>query len=192
VKWIINSTSQYSCASYIVMSAYKISEPLKPGENIIEFTPAKTGKLTFTCSMGMYRGSFNVIEDANPEPESAAAASASRQAAPAAADSPQPQESSAAEAKAGVEVLKTVYTYDNDIQPNTFTVKAGRPARLEVDVKDQGYGCMSTIMIPGLVNQPELLEGGKTLSLDFTAADPGEYPITCAMGVQRGLITVER
>lgn len=32
------------------------------GSEIIEFTPRKTGKLVYTCSMGMYTGSFNVIE----------------------------------------------------------------------------------------------------------------------------------
>jgi sulfite exporter TauE/SafE/copper chaperone CopZ len=184
VKWIINSTSPYSCSSYIVMSAYKISQPLKSGENIIEFTPTKTGTVGFTCSMGMYRGSFNVIEDTNPVQSQAAPTSTPQQAQPVA-------EAKAAEPATGTQVLKTVYRTNNDIEPNTFTVKAGQAARLEVDVKDEGYGCMSTIMIPGLYNQPELLEKNKTLALDFTAKDKGEYPITCAMGVQRGIINVE-
>ncbi len=184
VKWIINSTSQYSCSSYIVMSAYKISQPLKSGENIIEFTPTKTGTVSFTCSMGMYRGSFNVIEDTNPVQSQATPASTPQQAQPAV-------EAKTAEPATGTQILKTVYRTDNDIEPNTFTVKVGQAARLEVDVKDEGYGCMSTIMIPGLYNQPELLEKNKTLALDFTAKDKGEYPITCAMGVQRGIINVE-
>lgn len=32
------------------------------GSEIIEFTPFKTGKLVYTCSMGMYTGSFDVVE----------------------------------------------------------------------------------------------------------------------------------
>ncbi len=32
------------------------------GSEVIEFTPTKTGLLTYTCSMGMYSGSFNVIK----------------------------------------------------------------------------------------------------------------------------------
>ncbi|MBL8030262.1 MAG: sulfite exporter TauE/SafE family protein [Candidatus Doudnabacteria bacterium] len=62
VRWIINSTNQYTCASYINMPAYKISRPLKAGENIIEFTPMKTGEIAFSCSMGMYRGKFTVVD----------------------------------------------------------------------------------------------------------------------------------
>ena len=32
------------------------------GSEIIEFTPRKTGKLIYTCSMGMYSGSFDVVK----------------------------------------------------------------------------------------------------------------------------------
>ncbi|MDP3994508.1 MAG: sulfite exporter TauE/SafE family protein [bacterium] len=32
------------------------------GTQVVEFTPQRTGLLTYTCSMGMYSGSFNVIE----------------------------------------------------------------------------------------------------------------------------------
>jgi sulfite exporter TauE/SafE/copper chaperone CopZ len=62
VRWVINSTNQYTCASYLRMPAYNISQPLKTGENIIEFTPTKTGEITFSCSMGMYRGKFTVVD----------------------------------------------------------------------------------------------------------------------------------
>lgn len=61
VKWIITSESQYSCASSIVSQALGIRSSLKLGENIFTFTPTKTGTIRFSCSMGMYTGSFNVI-----------------------------------------------------------------------------------------------------------------------------------
>lgn len=62
VKWVINSKSQFTCASYIVMPAFGIQRALKAGENIIEFTPDKTGEIAFSCSMGMYRGKFIVVD----------------------------------------------------------------------------------------------------------------------------------
>lgn len=61
VKWIITSENQYTCAAYITMPQLGISQALKEGENIIEFTPTRTGKLKFTCSMGMYSGVFTVV-----------------------------------------------------------------------------------------------------------------------------------
>jgi sulfite exporter TauE/SafE/copper chaperone CopZ len=62
VRWIINSTSPYSCASSIIVPKYGIERDLKSGENIIEFTPRENGTIPFSCSMGMYQGSFQVVE----------------------------------------------------------------------------------------------------------------------------------
>ncbi len=62
VRWIINSTSPYSCASSIIVPKYGIERDLKSGENIIEFTPTELGTIPFSCSMGMYRGSFQVVK----------------------------------------------------------------------------------------------------------------------------------
>ncbi|KKQ41000.1 MAG: hypothetical protein US58_C0007G0011 [Candidatus Magasanikbacteria bacterium GW2011_GWA2_37_8] len=62
VRWIINSESVYSCASYIMMPKFKISKALTRGENIITFTPTETGEIPFSCSMGMYRGKFIVVD----------------------------------------------------------------------------------------------------------------------------------
>lgn len=89
------------------------------------------------------------------------------------------------------QVIKTSYTLNNDIQPNTFRVKAGKPVKFIVDVKENGQGCMSTITIPGLATDVYQLTAGKTIEFDFTPAKPGVYNITCAMGVPRGSITVE-
>lgn len=62
VKWIIKSATSLSCAAYLVVPKYGISKSLRAGENIITFTPVETGEIPFSCSMGMYRGKFIVIE----------------------------------------------------------------------------------------------------------------------------------
>lgn len=52
----------YTCARAFTIPEYNISKILpETGETIIEFTPTKKGMLTYTCSMGMYTGYFNVI-----------------------------------------------------------------------------------------------------------------------------------
>lgn len=88
-------------------------------------------------------------------------------------------------------VLKTSYTLREDIDKTSFTTKVGQPTVLEVDVKENGQGCMSTILIPGLDDTPQYLKAGKIIRLVFTPTSPGTYQITCAMGVSRGTITVE-
>ncbi|MDO8648879.1 MAG: sulfite exporter TauE/SafE family protein [Candidatus Peregrinibacteria bacterium] len=62
VRWIVNATDPNSCAASINFPAFSLSKYLSPGENIIEFTPLQTGTLRFSCSMGMYPGSFTVID----------------------------------------------------------------------------------------------------------------------------------
>lgn len=59
-KLIIDSQDSYTCASSFVIPEFGIKRQLKPGENIIEFTPKKEGRLPFSCSMGMFRGAIEV------------------------------------------------------------------------------------------------------------------------------------
>lgn len=78
-----------------------------------------------------------------------------------------------------------------DMEPYEFTVKAGQPVKFVVKPNQDGIGCMSTIMIPGLYNKPLALEKNKTVTMDFIPSERGSYPITCAMGVKRGVLRVE-
>ncbi len=174
VRWVIDAKDPYSCASALVSSKLGVRKNLQAGKNIIEFTPKETGKIKFSCSMGMYSGYFDVIDGKSASEDSSSV----------------PKQSNAGYSK-NSQSIKTSYTVAGDIQPNNFTVKSGLPVRFEVMAKEDGAGCMSAIMIPGLYKTPELLEKGKTVVMDFTPIKKGEYPITCSMGMQRGVLNVE-
>jgi len=62
VRWEITGADFMGCANTLVMRTFGVSEYIKTGLNIVEFTPTKTGQFTFSCSMGMVRGTMNVIE----------------------------------------------------------------------------------------------------------------------------------
>lgn len=52
----------YSCASAFRIPALGISKNIQPNETYtFTFTPEKTGKIAFSCSMGMYTGVIEVI-----------------------------------------------------------------------------------------------------------------------------------
>lgn len=52
----------YSCASAFRIPELGVSKNLQPNETFkITFTPREVGKITFTCSMGMYTGVIEVI-----------------------------------------------------------------------------------------------------------------------------------
>jgi plastocyanin domain-containing protein/sulfite exporter TauE/SafE/copper chaperone CopZ len=62
VKWIIDGKSLNSCNGQILVPSLNIQRDLKPGENIIEFTP-KDKDINFSCGMGMIRGVFKVVDN---------------------------------------------------------------------------------------------------------------------------------
>lgn len=156
--------------------------------------------------MGMFTGSFTVVDSDVTQgipptslPQVAQAAAPSNGGSACAGKGgcgcgggkkvqPTPVEAPPAEVEDTTQVIKTTYTYDDDIKPNTFTVKAGKPVRMEITVNDDGSGCMGSIMVPGLTD-PQMLTKGKNISFTFTPK-AGEYPITCAMGIPRGKIKV--
>lgn len=62
VQLNLTSKDAYSCASAFRIPSLKIAKNLQPNEKAeIKFTPENKGKITFTCSMGMYSGVINVI-----------------------------------------------------------------------------------------------------------------------------------
>ncbi len=60
------------CNNALVISDYDIQVKLKAGDNIIKFTPTESGKLTYSCWMGMQIGHINVVDDLNGESAQAA------------------------------------------------------------------------------------------------------------------------
>ena len=58
----IESKDAYNCASAFRIPALKIAKNVMPNTTeTVQFTPKQTGKIAFTCSMGMYTGVIEVI-----------------------------------------------------------------------------------------------------------------------------------
>jgi sulfite exporter TauE/SafE len=65
VKWTIDAPkgSINGCNNRMFIREYGVEHQFATGENVIEFTPAKTGKFAYSCWMGMIRGSITVTEE---------------------------------------------------------------------------------------------------------------------------------
>jgi sulfite exporter TauE/SafE len=62
VELTLTTKDNYTCANYFVFKAFNISARMQPSETqVFRFVPEKTGKFTFSCSMGMYAGVMEVI-----------------------------------------------------------------------------------------------------------------------------------
>ena len=63
VKWIINGKEINGCNNAIVVPKLGLDFDIKPGEQVIEFTPTEEGIISWSCWMGMIPGTFIVNED---------------------------------------------------------------------------------------------------------------------------------
>jgi sulfite exporter TauE/SafE/copper chaperone CopZ/plastocyanin domain-containing protein len=62
VRWKINAPpgSINGCNNRMIIREYGIEHRFTTGENIVEFTPTRTGKIPYSCWMGMIRSSITV------------------------------------------------------------------------------------------------------------------------------------
>jgi sulfite exporter TauE/SafE/copper chaperone CopZ/plastocyanin domain-containing protein len=65
VKWTITAPqgSVNGCNNRMLIREYGIEYGFKTGENIIEFTPERTGRIPYSCWMGMIRSSITVVAE---------------------------------------------------------------------------------------------------------------------------------
>jgi copper chaperone CopZ len=64
VKLVADMNNMPGCSVSIVIPEFGIRKVLSAGDNVIEFTPDKSGTFQFSCSMNMYRGQI-VVEEAD-------------------------------------------------------------------------------------------------------------------------------
>ena len=65
VKWIVEGKEINGCNNAIQVPKYGLDFEIKPGEQIIEFTPTESGTVSWSCWMGMIPGVFVVKDDLN-------------------------------------------------------------------------------------------------------------------------------
>ncbi len=61
-RWLLQVDQNLGCIRVLQSPRLGIRQLLSLGQNVIEFTPTEAGTVSFSCSMGMYRGQINVID----------------------------------------------------------------------------------------------------------------------------------
>ncbi len=61
VRFVADMQSLPGCSRALVIPQLNVQKVFSQNDNTVEFTPTKTGPLQFSCSMGMYRGTLNVV-----------------------------------------------------------------------------------------------------------------------------------
>ncbi|MFN3919268.1 MAG: cupredoxin domain-containing protein, partial [Methylohalobius sp.] len=70
VKWVIEGKELTGCNRIILVPKLNLEIELKPGTQVIEFTPTEIGTIPWSCWMGMMHGTFEVIDEATAEKSS--------------------------------------------------------------------------------------------------------------------------
>ena len=131
VKWTIkaDADSINGCNDTLQIPQYNITQTLQPGDNIISFTPAQEGTVTYSCWMGMIRSTITVV----PDISNAAAGETT-------ADSPDTDTAGAY--LSGSCCGNTPAGYENGKIPTDkigISQIAGNEQTVTIDVGDQGY-----------------------------------------------------
>lgn len=64
INLVFNRTDKNNCGGTVVLPKYKIRKNLPVGQDVIvSITPQAAGRISFTCGMGMYKGSIIVNEE---------------------------------------------------------------------------------------------------------------------------------
>lgn len=184
VKWIIDAEAPMSCAASFVVPKLNIRKTLTAGENVINFTPDKPGVLKFSCSMGMYTGTFYIV---NPATKDSAVATIENEEDDDEMDTGEPAvEFSTAILKDTVQYVTSVVN-ENGYQP--IIVKKDIPVHWTISADSAALNpCNSKIKIPDL-NIVCQLKPGKT-TVRFTAHDTGDIEFTCSMNMIKSTIRV--
>jgi sulfite exporter TauE/SafE/copper chaperone CopZ len=66
VKWIIEGKELTGCNRVILVPKLNLEIELKPGTQVVEFTPEETGTIPWSCWMGMLHGTFEVVASQEP------------------------------------------------------------------------------------------------------------------------------
>lgn len=183
VRWLVFGKNAYGCASVLVMQKYGITKFIQQSvESEINFTPMEVGELNFSCSMGMYRGSFTVV----PRPQGVEAPKIQPLAVQVAQESNEP---SCTPETPGCNIqVVNVEIGSGGYNPREIIVKKGSPVELIINDQIPLGGCMGTTVIPEY-NVAKTLKIGKN-KLAFNPTKSGIFPITCSMGGRMAQLTV--
>ncbi|MDR2029731.1 MAG: hypothetical protein LBP93_09375 [Treponema sp.] len=173
VRWRINAPegSINGCNNRMFIREYGIEHRFTPGENVIEFTPERTGKFSYSCWMGMIRSSITVIPQG-----SAPAAPAEPDLAPVPAGAAIPTDTMAlAELREGYQLVR-IKLRDDGIAPAVMVVQRSIPVAWVInnDSLDPGNG---KLIFPAYHTQIDMEQGDNVIRLipeedfDFSTAD---------------------
>lgn len=197
VEWTIVASEETlnGCNNAIVIPEYGIQKALKPGENVITFTPTETGTFGYSCWMGMITSEIVVVDDL---PDSASDSSRDDTVQSSSSDSNSDSNTVSAEEPSTFEPINPA-TIEGDVQKVTtefdggayqpITVQVGIPVEWTIIIDENDItGCNQYMQVPEYSIGLQLQPGENTVA--FTPTSTGSFTYTCSMGMITSQIVV--
>ena len=175
VRWTINAPqgSINGCNNRFIIREYRIQHTFQPGDNVIEFTPEKAGRFSYSCWMSMIRSTITVLA-----PGESAADIREPVVTPKPAGVAIPTDSVAVakiDENGNYQTVEIALT-DDGFEPAIVAVQQGLPAIWTININSLDPG-NSSIIFPAYYTQIETDQGANPIRLiptedfDFSTAD---------------------
>jgi plastocyanin domain-containing protein len=186
VRWTITAPpgSINGCNNRMIIREYGIEHPFRPGDNLIEFTPQRTGRIAYSCWMGMIRSTITVVAEGESLADAAAAPPpGGRKRIPAGVDIPAETLAVAAltSTPEGVPYQEVTITLrDEGFEPSVVVMQRNLPALWVIDHRSLEPG-NAEVLFPAYDTTVPMQDGDNPLQLiptadfDFSTADPVYY-----------------
>ncbi|SHH54197.1 copper ion binding protein [Sporobacter termitidis DSM 10068] len=200
VKWTIqaDSNSLNGCNETIQIPQYNITQKLRPGDNVITFTPDQEGTITYTCWMGMIRSTITVVSDlsaatvATVSADDSSSGSAAAIAGGCCATPPPgfengriPTDNIAVATINGDEQDVTIDVGAQGYSPAVVVLQKGIPARIKFTTS-QLNACNGTVYFPEYGGGLDLTTDKETPLLPVS----DDFSFECGMGMLHGYVKV--
>jgi plastocyanin domain-containing protein len=144
----------------MIIREYGIEHRFRPGENLIEFTPERTGRFSYSCWMGMIRSSITVAAEGEKLPE---VTEPDLRAAPAGVAIPTDAVAVAELLEGGYQRV-TINLRDEGMEPSIIVFQRGIPAAWIVnnDSLDPGN---NSLIFPAYFTRLDIKQGDNVIEL---------------------------
>ena len=200
VRWTINASEHNlnGCNGEVVVPQLNLRKKLVVGPNLIEFTPAESGTLSYTCWMGMINSSIRVVDNLGTAPvlappeagPGAPGGCCGAGTPPAFADGRIPVDliqKAVFKTEAGKTVQEVTVTVDDGgYSPAVVVVQKGLPTRFRFVAKKLS-ACNGYVDFPAYGAGVDLSQGQRQTPLIPVVQD---FVFQCGMGMLHGYVRV--
>lgn len=190
------------CNATVEFPSFNIEKELKAGDNLIEFTPDKTGTISYSCWMGMIYGKISVVDQLDSSSVSDAltsqdngkipaqsvgggCCSGSAQATKFAGGKIPTDEIAVAQVKDGKQEV-TVKVNDQGYSPAVLVVQKGLETKIKF-VAEKLNSCNYSVVFPDYNGALDL--SGKQLETPYLKPAK-DFTFECGMGMLHGYVKV--